>query len=174
MDLLYSLSLRGVGDDQIVWRRESQKGFTVKCYYQCLSPPSLRTFPWKNIWKVKVPPRVAFFSWTAALWKIFTIENLQNVILSLRIGVVCVSGVVRVMIIYCCIAWWLVSYGLWFLACLGSRGCCQVECWIFGLVGLVVLVGMGIGMWLFGGLFLIVWCGVFGGRGTRVILRIVS
>ena len=75
MDLLYSLLLRGVGDDQLCWRRDSQKSFTVKRYYHCLSPPSLLTFPWKIIWKGKVPPRVAFFSWTTALGRILTIDN---------------------------------------------------------------------------------------------------
>ena len=28
------------------------------------------------MWKLKVPPRVAFFSWTAALGKILTMDNL--------------------------------------------------------------------------------------------------
>uniref|UniRef100_A0A2N9IGC7 Reverse transcriptase zinc-binding domain-containing protein n=1 Tax=Fagus sylvatica TaxID=28930 RepID=A0A2N9IGC7_FAGSY len=32
----------------------------------------------KSIWKAKVPPRVAFFSWTAALGRILTAENLRR------------------------------------------------------------------------------------------------
>jgi hypothetical protein len=30
------------------------------------------------IWKAKVPPRIAFFSWSAALGKILTIDNLRK------------------------------------------------------------------------------------------------
>uniref|UniRef100_A0A2N9HY77 Reverse transcriptase zinc-binding domain-containing protein n=1 Tax=Fagus sylvatica TaxID=28930 RepID=A0A2N9HY77_FAGSY len=38
----------------------------------------LLLFPWKMIWKAKVPPRIAFFSWSAALGKILTIDNLRK------------------------------------------------------------------------------------------------
>uniref|UniRef100_A0A7N2M3Y2 Reverse transcriptase zinc-binding domain-containing protein n=1 Tax=Quercus lobata TaxID=97700 RepID=A0A7N2M3Y2_QUELO len=35
-------------------------------------------FPWKSIWKQKIPSRVAFFVWTAALGKCLTIGNLRK------------------------------------------------------------------------------------------------
>uniref|UniRef100_A0A2N9F0T2 Reverse transcriptase domain-containing protein n=1 Tax=Fagus sylvatica TaxID=28930 RepID=A0A2N9F0T2_FAGSY len=78
MDLLYSCSLKGVGEDWLCWRNRATKGFTVKDYYGCLCPPFVASFPWKIIWKAKVPPRIAFFSWTAALGKILTIDNLRK------------------------------------------------------------------------------------------------
>ena len=34
------------------------------------------SFPWKIIWKSRVPPCVAFFVWIAALERILTINNL--------------------------------------------------------------------------------------------------
>jgi hypothetical protein len=34
--------------------------------------------PWKNIWRVKAPTRVAFFVWSAALGKILTHDNLRK------------------------------------------------------------------------------------------------
>lgn len=34
--------------------------------------------PWKDIWKPKLPIRVAFFLWTAAWGRIFTINNLRK------------------------------------------------------------------------------------------------
>jgi hypothetical protein len=34
--------------------------------------------PWKIIWKRKVPPRVAFFTWIAVLGKILTMDNLRK------------------------------------------------------------------------------------------------
>lgn len=35
-------------------------------------------FPWKSIWKVKAPLKVAFFAWSATLGKILTTENLTQ------------------------------------------------------------------------------------------------
>uniref|UniRef100_A0A2N9HVH9 Elongation factor P C-terminal domain-containing protein n=1 Tax=Fagus sylvatica TaxID=28930 RepID=A0A2N9HVH9_FAGSY len=68
----------GIGDGRLCWRNRATKGFTVKDYYVCLCPPLVASFPWKIIWKAKVPPRIAFFSWTAALGKILTIDNLRK------------------------------------------------------------------------------------------------
>lgn len=35
-------------------------------------------FPWKGIWKVKSPLKVAFFVWSTALGKILTIDYLRR------------------------------------------------------------------------------------------------
>ena len=68
--------VRGVGFDKFWWKPASGRGFNVSGYYQSLSPSRVISFPWKMVWQSKVPPRVAFFSWTAALGKILTIDNL--------------------------------------------------------------------------------------------------
>uniref|UniRef100_A0A2N9GAU4 Reverse transcriptase zinc-binding domain-containing protein n=1 Tax=Fagus sylvatica TaxID=28930 RepID=A0A2N9GAU4_FAGSY len=61
------------------WKPARSKGFQVKSFYTQLTSPSLGFFPWKSIWKAKVPPRVAFFIWTAAaLGKILTADNLRR------------------------------------------------------------------------------------------------
>ena len=78
MDLLYSLSLRGVGKDQMCWRLKPNKGFTVKEFYHTLCPSSLGSFPWRSIWKAKVPPWITFFSRTTALGRVLTIDNLRK------------------------------------------------------------------------------------------------
>ena len=41
-------------------------------------PPTFVSFPWRMIWQSKVPPRVAFFSWSASLGKILTTDNLRK------------------------------------------------------------------------------------------------
>uniref|UniRef100_A0A2N9GKR1 Reverse transcriptase domain-containing protein n=1 Tax=Fagus sylvatica TaxID=28930 RepID=A0A2N9GKR1_FAGSY len=69
MDLIYATPLSGIGEDLLCWERPSNHKFAVKRYYRSLSPCSSIPFPWKPIWKVKVPPRVAFLSWTATLGK---------------------------------------------------------------------------------------------------------
>jgi hypothetical protein len=61
MDLVYSIPLKGEGDDKLDWRHNPNKGFSVKEYYCCMSIVSFDPFPWKSIWKAKVLPRVAFF-----------------------------------------------------------------------------------------------------------------
>jgi hypothetical protein len=54
MDLIYSLTLDGNGMDKLCWNGMEQRGFSVQSYYRFLSP-SLARFPWKAIWKPKVP-----------------------------------------------------------------------------------------------------------------------
>uniref|UniRef100_A0A2N9GWZ4 Reverse transcriptase domain-containing protein n=1 Tax=Fagus sylvatica TaxID=28930 RepID=A0A2N9GWZ4_FAGSY len=78
MDLIYGISVRGMGKGQLCKENFSTKTFAIKRYYRSLSPSSSTLFPWKIIWKAKVPPRVTFFSWSAALGKVLTIDNLHT------------------------------------------------------------------------------------------------
>jgi len=39
-----------------------------------IAPP----FPWKSIWRNRVPLRAAFFAWTATLGKILAVDNLRE------------------------------------------------------------------------------------------------
>jgi len=50
----------------------------VKSYYKVLYSPIQFSFPWKSIWKVKIPLRVVFFVWLATLRKILTLNNLRQ------------------------------------------------------------------------------------------------
>ena len=50
----------------------------VNDYYRILLGFTDCCFPWKSIWKHKIPSRVAFFVWTAALGKCLVIDNLQK------------------------------------------------------------------------------------------------
>ena len=54
------------------------KGFLVRDYYRILAGTASFGFPWKSIWKQKIPFRVAFFVWTTALRKCLTIDNLHK------------------------------------------------------------------------------------------------
>uniref|UniRef100_A0A2N9IDI8 Reverse transcriptase zinc-binding domain-containing protein n=1 Tax=Fagus sylvatica TaxID=28930 RepID=A0A2N9IDI8_FAGSY len=78
LDLLYTIKMKLNSDDIMCWQPALQKGFKVSSYYRVLSSRDDSSFPWKSIWKPKVPSRVAFFVWAASLGKILTADNLRN------------------------------------------------------------------------------------------------
>jgi hypothetical protein len=78
LELLYSFTGTSSGEDKVCWKPSQSKNFQVKSYYKSLTSNGEDCFPWKSIWKAKVPPWVAFFSWTAALGRILTEENLRR------------------------------------------------------------------------------------------------
>jgi hypothetical protein len=64
-----------------VWNPSKKGLFEVRSFYKELirkDDPFVPCFPWKNIWRVKAPTRVAFFVWSAALGKILKHDNLRK------------------------------------------------------------------------------------------------
>ena len=59
------------------WEEDSFDPFMDIGFYLSFYPPTL-SFPWRLIWQSKVPPRVAFFSWSTSLGKILTSNNLHR------------------------------------------------------------------------------------------------
>ena len=78
MDMVYFLTVRGLGPDWVCWKPARSRGFEVRGFYLSFYPPIILSFHWKMIWKLKVPPRVAFFTWSASLGKILTTDNLRK------------------------------------------------------------------------------------------------
>ena len=78
MGLVYSSIVRGFGPDKVCWKLAKSRGFEVRGYYSSFYPPTRVSFPWRIIWQSKVPPRVAFFAWSASLGKILTTDNLRS------------------------------------------------------------------------------------------------
>ena len=78
LDLLYSTTIHKHEEDKLIWKLSPGKDFQVKSFYNAICSLGFGSFPWMSIWKTKAPPRVAFFSWTAALGKILTSENLRH------------------------------------------------------------------------------------------------
>jgi hypothetical protein len=67
-DQLYSTSARHGEGDRLVWNPSKKCVFEVRSFYEELirkDGPCVPYFPWKNIWRVKAPTRVAFFVWSA-------------------------------------------------------------------------------------------------------------
>jgi hypothetical protein len=75
---LYSSRIRLGEVDRVVWNLSKKMIFEVKTFYKALVCHEAAYFPWKGIWCVKAPKRVAFFVWTAALGKILTYDNLRR------------------------------------------------------------------------------------------------
>ena len=62
---------------QLRWKLKPNGDFDIRSYYNKLwNSPSI-VFPWKGIWRVKVPRRVSFFVWCVAWNKILTDDNLR-------------------------------------------------------------------------------------------------
>jgi len=77
-DRLYSTSARHGEGDRLVWNPSKKGVFEVRSFYEELirkDDPCVPYFPWKNIWRVKAPTKVAFFVWSAALGKILMHDN---------------------------------------------------------------------------------------------------
>ena len=70
MDVVYSRTVNGERQDKLYWRTVKSWGFEVCSYYHPLSLSSNSSFPWKLVWRSKIPPRVAF-----VLGKILAIDN---------------------------------------------------------------------------------------------------
>ena len=50
------------------WKLSPRGVFDVRSYYRALQPPNPDFFfPWKWLWKPKVPTNVSSFIWTMAL-----------------------------------------------------------------------------------------------------------
>ncbi|GMP39961.1 hypothetical protein CsSME_00010601 [Camellia sinensis var. sinensis] len=63
--------------DSFVWDVWSSQGvFSVSSFFGVLEEGGGGVFPWKCIWAMGSPSKIAFFVWTAALGRILTIDNL--------------------------------------------------------------------------------------------------
>ena len=77
-NFIHSMTFTGEGQDKLCWKSTKNKGFKVSEFYLSLFSTPDNLFPWKLVWHSNIPPRVAFFSWTAALGKILTLDRLWN------------------------------------------------------------------------------------------------
>ena len=73
-----SIAAPTVAPDGLRWKL-CKDGVFASCsfYYALIDRRGVR-FPWKSIWRVKAPPRVVFFIWTAAWGRILTCDNLMQ------------------------------------------------------------------------------------------------
>jgi hypothetical protein len=77
-ELLHSHTSFKEGGDGLRWRLTGNGIFNIRSYYLALRDNHPVTFPWKAIWGVHAPRRVAFFAWTASWGRILTADNLMR------------------------------------------------------------------------------------------------
>ena len=77
LDFIQSRIPRGVGSDTSHWCFNGNDKFDIRSYYNNIWGAFASNFPWKGVWKVKIPKRVAFFVWTTILRQILTLDNLM-------------------------------------------------------------------------------------------------
>jgi hypothetical protein len=75
---LYSIRVRREGKDKLWWAPSHIGKFDVKSFYRVIACKDEAHFPWKSIWWTKVPLKLAFFAWSAALGKILFMDNLRK------------------------------------------------------------------------------------------------
>ena len=51
--------------DGLRWRMKKDWVFDIHSFYNVLWGPPKREFPWRSVWRSKVPRRVCFFVWCA-------------------------------------------------------------------------------------------------------------
>ena len=73
--LIQSRVPRGGGGDTLCWSLNRSEKFDTRSFYHKIRNVTSPSFPWKDIWKVKVLKRVAFFMWTATHGQILTLDN---------------------------------------------------------------------------------------------------
>lgn len=103
-------------------------GFHLRSYYKILYSTIQSSFPWKSLWKSKVPMKVSFFLWTAALGRILTTYNLWNrqvVVMDWCFMCKKDGETIAHLLLHCHV---IREFGLWYSLCWGLLGyakwCC--------------------------------------------------
>jgi hypothetical protein len=78
MAFLYNQKVKKEEMDSMKWNHTKSGLFEVRSFYGLLSGRSNIQFPWKSVWKPKIPSKVAFFMWLLAHDKNLTIDNLRR------------------------------------------------------------------------------------------------
>ena len=77
LHLIHPRIPRGDRRDMLRWQLKGDGKFDIRSYYQVIQGNPNLLFPWKGVWKPKIPKRVAFFMWIATHNRILTLDNLM-------------------------------------------------------------------------------------------------
>ena len=60
--IIFGASMKWFDEDKMCQKPDREKGLMVKDYYSLLAGSNDYCFPWKSIWKQKIPSQGAFFA----------------------------------------------------------------------------------------------------------------
>jgi hypothetical protein len=141
-----------------------RRSFEVKTFYKVLLPNGVSPFPWKSIWRTKAPLKLAFFTWTASLGKILTLDNLRKChIIVIDWCCMCKKSgkLLDHLFLHCDVAreLWIMVFQMFGIEwVMPKRVVDLLACWNRGSAGMTTL--------LFGMQFLPSYSGAFGEKGT--------
>jgi len=75
---LYSIRFDRDEEDKLWWSPSRKGKFDGRPFYKILAYKETAHFPWKSIWRTKVPLKVAFFAWVAALGTILLLWTISD------------------------------------------------------------------------------------------------
>ena len=64
--------------DNMVWKGDVSKSFTVKVYFNMLEGASPHKIPCKMLWNQHIPSKVGFFAWEVWWGKVLTLTQLKK------------------------------------------------------------------------------------------------
>ena len=65
-------------ENRVIWTASKCGVFSIKSLYSILEPEVSPLFPSGSIWRVSVPPKVAFFAWEASWGKVLIWSNFKG------------------------------------------------------------------------------------------------
>ena len=65
-------------EDKVLWTETKNGKYTLKSLYMVLESGSSISFPWSNIWKAWVHPRVGFFAWEVTWGKALILDQVHK------------------------------------------------------------------------------------------------
>ena len=65
-------------ENRVIWTASKCGVFSIKSLYSILEPGVSPLFPSGSIWRVSVPPKVAFFAWEASWGKVLIWSNFKG------------------------------------------------------------------------------------------------
>ena len=75
---IHAFRVQREGEDSVIWTTSNDGAFSVRSLYYMMKPGGLSMFPSERVWRVRVPPKVAFFAWEASWGKVLTLDQLQR------------------------------------------------------------------------------------------------
>ena len=77
LDFIQVCIPRGVGSDNLCWCLKGNGKIDTRSFNHEIRDAPSSFFPWKGVWKAKVPKKVVFFLWTTAHGQILTLHNIM-------------------------------------------------------------------------------------------------